>query len=191
MSALSMHSPQSPSFTPQGSPRRRMSTTERPQTLAFALADSPAGLLAFIYDLIRPPTPAMGHTIPTYSSQRSFGLSTLQNPWTPTALINWTMMHWIPGPEVALRWLSNSKDMSSTLWMSFSNVPVGISHFQDVHSPGDASPVGPIALAWTEAYHRVIMIRRREGKVRFPAWERPAELVLDIRELADILTRTS
>ncbi|QIX01501.1 hypothetical protein AMS68_007018 [Peltaster fructicola] len=194
LSALSMHSPQSPSFptqgsyTPHGSPRRRMSTTERPQTLSFALADSPAGLLAFVYDLIRPPIPPSGHSMPTHSGQRNFGLSALQNPWTPTTLINWTMMHWLPGPEVALRWLTNSRAIVSTLWLSFSNVPIGISHFQDP-TAGDTSPMGPIALTWTEAYHRVLMVRRREGRVRFPAWERPAELVVDIRELADVLTR--
>ena len=40
---------------------------------------------------------------------------------------------------------------------------------------------------WAEAYHRVAMLRRREGKVRFAAWERPGEVVQDIRELADIV----
>lgn len=40
-----------------------------------------------------------------------------------------------------------------------------------------------------EGFHQVIMVRRREGQVRFPAWERPAELVHDIREFARLLTR--
>lgn len=100
------------------------------------------------------------------------------------------MMYWLPGPEVALRWLANSRELTGGLWTVFSPVPMGISYFQDSGSSpgaGDMSPINPITVTWTEAYHRVVMLRRREGRVKFPAWERPADIVADIRELAEIV----
>lgn len=193
LNELSIQQPQSPVYTPSDSPgRRQITRSERPQTLAYALADSPAGLLAYMFDLIRPPNPATGHQTPPHRGQRVSGFSTLQNPWTPSAIITWTMMYWLPGPEIALRWLSNSKEFTGILWTGFCNVPLGISHFQDPATsphPGDVSPISPQTILWTEAYHPVVMMRRREGRVKFPAWERPLELVLDIRELADVVIR--
>ncbi|KAI7117890.1 hypothetical protein KC319_g19334 [Hortaea werneckii] len=109
----------------------------------------------------------------------------VHNPWSPIAIINWTMIYWLPGPEVALRWLANSAALVPSLWMGQSNVPLGISHFRE-NVPG--SGTGQTPPQWLEAYHRVAMVRRREGRVRYPAWERPADLVMDIRELAGIVT---
>ena len=113
----------------------------------------------------------------------------VSNAWTPTALVNWAMLYWLPGPEVALRWLVNSSGLASTLWESHSTVPLGISHFREPALPG-AAPT-QIPPEWAEAYHRIAMLRRREGRVRYPAWERPGELVMDIREFADMLNNTA
>lgn len=148
---------------------------ERPQTVSYALCDSPIGLLAYIVDAIRPPQ----HNSPPASRSASASPrpSSLPDPWSQTALISWTMLYWLPGPEVALRWLVNSGPMIQNLWRTHSNVPLAISQFGDQHSP-HSSPV------WAEAYHRMAMVRRRGGTVRFAAWERPGEIVLDLRELA-------
>lgn len=148
---------------------------ERPQTVSYALCDSPIGLLAYIVDAIRPPQ----HNSPPASRSASASPrpSSLPDPWSQTALISWTMLYWLPGPEVALRWLVNSGPMIQNLWSTHSNVPLAISQFGDQHSP-HSSPV------WAEAYHRMAMVRRRGGTVRFAAWERPGEIVLDLRELA-------
>lgn len=200
------------------SPGSRSSTSsetsqpsERPQTLAYALCDSPTGLLAYMLDAIRPPlfgtssgppqsagsssvgsSPVMSRP-PSVSRTNSWaqsGVQAIELPglstvWTPTAVINWSMVYWLPGPEVALRWLANSTALLPTLWQSYSNVPLGITHFRDAASPSTGT--GQMPPQWTEAYHRVVMLRRREGRVRFPAWERPTEVVLDIRELAGIV----
>lgn len=202
---------------------------QQPNTAAYALSDSPSGLLAFMLDEIghrpnntgqsspdREGPASAGHTVTGHSpmsvqssssSGTSPGWSTpglgtrspyiAQTPhrspessihldtWTPRLIINWTMMYWLPGPESALRWLSNSALIIAALWSKFSQVPIGITYFQDMSiqssTPGQAPP------QWAEAYHRVAMLRRREGRVRFPALERPTEVVMDIRELVNIL----
>lgn len=112
-------------------------------------------------------------------------LSDVSTPWTPTAIINWTMLYWLPGPEVALRWLVNSKALVPSLWAAYSHVPLGITHFQEPMAYGMMSPQSPPQ--WAESFHRIATVRRREGAVSFPAWERPAELVMDIREFAMLL----
>lgn len=116
-------------------------------------------------------------------------MADLQNPWTPTALINWAMIYWLPGPEVALRWLANSAPIAASLWLNYSSVPLGITHFRETVLPGTGT--GQTPPQWAEAYHRVAMVRRREGRVRFAAWERPGEVVMDIREFAGILGTAS
>ncbi|KAF2163565.1 hypothetical protein M409DRAFT_68469 [Zasmidium cellare ATCC 36951] len=165
-----------PGLSPPVSPGAlQQQQRERPQTVSYALCDSPVGLLAYVVDAIRLPR----HQSPpvSRSSSNSPRPPTLPDPWSPTALISWAMMYWLPGPEVALRWLSNSGPMLQNLWTTHSTVPLAISQFGDQHS-SQSAPM------WAEAYHRIAMVRRRAGSVRFAAWERPGEIVLDLRELA-------
>ena len=209
--------------TPPLTPGGATPLVERPQTTAYALSDSPSGLLAYILDSIRPaslqsaksspnrspeslrvPTPGRSPiSPPTYSRQNSrsprsplggntpqhLELSDFSSAWSRTAIINWCMLYWLPGPEVALRWLANSTNIVPSLWTTYSNVPLGITHFQEAPIPGTPGSMQTPS-QWAEAYHRIAMVRRREGSVRFPAWERPAELVMDIREFCGILGLT-
>lgn len=171
--------PQFPGLTPPLSPgSQQQQKRERPQTISFALCDSPSGLLAYVVDAIQPPPPPSG-TQSTPSTPGTPSLADL-NPWTETALVNWAMMYWLPGPEVALRWLVNSTPMLPQLWTVHSNVPLAISQF------GEPSVPQPTPM-WIEAYHRIAMIRKRPGQSRFPAWERPMDIVMDLRELAMII----
>ncbi|KAK3117465.1 hypothetical protein LTR53_001152 [Teratosphaeriaceae sp. CCFEE 6253] len=208
----------SPGLTPPPTPGEDTRPSDRPQTLAYALCDSPTGLLAYMLDAIRPPrfgsasrhpqglspfsagsspvmsrSPASPQAVgqPNFSmgSPGSIELPGLSTVWTPTATINWTMIYWLPGPEVALRWLANSMAVLPSLWVSHSSVPLGITHFRDPISPSTGT--GQTPPQWAEAYHRVAIVTRREGRVRFPAWERPAEVVMDIRELAGIIGAAS
>ena len=243
-----------PSLTPPTSPNVYKSDVERPQTDAYALCDSPSGLLAYVMDAIRPSylqarpqspgDPRRGslahsgasrrQSVASVASSRSSpqsiahsystpaqqgGLSTagsspvaLRSPaveqppsrltpqssygsqgseanefiqWTPTAVIDWTMIYWLPGPEVSLRWLANSNAIMPSAWAGFSMVPLGITHFREPAIAGTGT--GKMPPQWCEAYHRIAMIRSREGRVRFPAWEAPAEIVSDIRELVGVL----
>ena len=196
MSPSGPTTPGTPSVSSPSTPSTPPTSFENPQTMSYALCDSPAGLLAYITELIKParytapasarPSPSP-HASPQASrSPVSIDLSQISGPWTPTALVNWTMMHWLPGPEVALRWLSNSADSTTLLWNAYSTVPLGISHYTTQTPPGTPrTNQGPPA--WAEAYHRVAMVRRRVGNVRFAAWERPMDVVTDIRELAGLV----
>ena len=220
-----------PSVTPPLTPEVLQSVGERPQTTAYALCDSPSGLLAYILDSIRPPSinppspsssgspeslrpPTAGRSplspqsygtpdgrspqhsrsprSPAFHSSHSpqhLEMENVTSPWTATALINWVMLYWLPGPEVALRWLVNSTPLAPQIWQGHSAVPLGISYFREPTPPG--TPNFQTPPLWAEAYHRIAMMRRRDGRARIPAWERPAELVMDIREFAGLLGHSS
>ncbi|CAK1366316.1 putative epoxide hydrolase [Cercospora beticola] len=170
--------PASPSQSPHGitpplTPGSPSIIPDRPQTVAYALCDSPTGLLAYTMDAIQP-------TSSDASTSPFINIPGLQNAWTPTALIDWCMLYWLPGPEVALRWLMSSAPVVPKLWRSYTQVPLAISHFGSHEQPHSSA-------RWAESYHRVLLFRSRSGSVRFPAWERPAEMVADIQELAVLL----
>lgn len=134
-SSMGISVTQAPGLSPPLTPGVARPGVERPQTTAYALCDSPSGLLAYVLDAIRPPSvmpsrspssspeslrpPTAGRSPVSPQSHgsrtpgaQSPGLSMPQtnlelselSPWTPTALVNWAMLYWLPGPEVALRW---------------------------------------------------------------------------------------
>lgn len=146
-----------------------MLTVWRPQTAAYALCDSPVGLLAHTLDALRPCLP-----------QRRSGL--FGSIWTPATLLNWTMMRWLPGPEAGLRWLEKTKLASrrdGALWRKYSNVPLGISQFGWQKGVAETEAV----LGWADAWQRVHWMNRREGEnVVRPEWEQPDDLVEDLKE---------
>lgn len=136
-------------LTPPLTPGTSKQTPKRPQTISFALCDSPVGLLACIVDAIDPPLQATTSTRPNPTSN-SPPTALQQSPWTPTALINWVMLYWLPGPEVALRWLNNSAPMLPNLWITHSNVPLAISQFGE--------RTDPQVPALLEMHHRIAMV---------------------------------
>lgn len=125
-----------------------------PQTLSYALCDSPVGLLAYIRQHL--------HTF-----SRTY-------PWSPTDILNWTMLHWLPGPEAGIRFHRESiLDMKDVL-KRWSPTPLGISVFA-------GSWRGPPPV-WGACVQPLMWQRRHEGSGAFAAWERPDELVEDLRE---------
>jgi hypothetical protein len=92
-----------------------------PQTASYSLCDSPAGLLAIMLDGLRLSQRSGNYT--------STGISA-DTTWTPTDLLNWTMMQWLPGPEAGLRWLANAKAEAELNRTKYSAVPLGISCFR-------------------------------------------------------------
>jgi hypothetical protein len=55
--------------------------------------------------------------------------------WTPTEILNWTMMQWLPGPESSLRWLRQAHlDTTRPHWNDYCPVPLGISTFHAQNS---------------------------------------------------------
>lgn len=206
-----------PAATPTPTPSIITNVLERPQTAAYALCDSPSGLLAQMVDTIQPsvssgaqsptslrvpagaasPSTSQSFVNSPRSSRSSHSQSPgtpgysdvdLSLPWNPTAILDWTMLYWLPGPEVAIRWLVNSTPLVPALWTSHSAIPLGISYFREAVTGAGDFPTPP---QWADSYHRIAMLRRREGRARFAAWERPAELVADLREFADKLSGQS
>lgn len=100
--------------------------------------------------------------------------------WAPTEILSWTMMQWLPGPEAGLRWLRQASHDSShanpAFWETYSTVPLGISQFR----PTRGSTESP--LMWAEAVQNLAWAKRHPRSARWPAWEAPDLLVLDLRE---------
>jgi hypothetical protein len=91
----------------------------RPQTLAFSLCDSPVGLLAALLDVIHtrdlPLQPDTARSRSPFLSPVELEMTREQDEdeevtesregdgrshtWTPTEVLNFTMLQWLPGPE--------------------------------------------------------------------------------------------
>lgn len=99
--------------------------------------------------------------------------------WSPTEILNWTMMQWLPGPEASLRWMQRAHidtSPSSLLSTTFSEVPLGISTFHN-------SKAASTPLLWGSALWRIGWVKRNQHRAASqPAWEAPDLLVLDMRE---------
>jgi hypothetical protein len=68
---------------------------------------------------------------PHPTSPRQSELDTRNYTWTPTEILNWTMMQWLPGPESSLRWLRQAHlDTTTPHWHDYCGVPLGISSFR-------------------------------------------------------------
>jgi hypothetical protein len=68
---------------------------------------------------------------PHPTSPRQSEMETKNYIWTPTEILNWTMMQWLPGPESSLRWLRQAHvDTTRPQWNDYCAVPLGISSFQ-------------------------------------------------------------
>lgn len=133
----------------------------RPQTTAFSLCDSPAGLLACMLDAVH---------------------SSSVSSWSQNEILNWTMMQWLPGPEAGLRWLRQAQREAHTdLWDArHSRTALGISMFRVIGDQSDLQRGCPPM--WAGAYQRVTWVKRHDRAARRPAWDAPDELVMDMRE---------
>lgn len=123
------------------------------------------------------------------ASQNGVGAHLSTQPWSPTDILNWTMMYvtvyityciltpsrmWLPGAEAGLRWLRRAHiETSAPSWSAYCDVPLGISSFRS----GAATPLMWGAAAWPIAW-----VRRHREAVEMPAWEAPRLLVNDLRE---------
>ena len=100
--------------------------------------------------------------------------------WSPTEILNWTMLQWLPGPEAGLRWLRRAhldSAPASSLSTSYCSIPLGISSFRARNSHGPSTPI-----MWGSASSQVTWVRRHQRAASLPAWEAADLLVLDMRE---------
>ncbi|KAF3770687.1 alpha/beta-hydrolase [Cryphonectria parasitica EP155] len=163
-----------------------------PNTLAYAMCDSPVGLLAFAMK-------GLGHQAP-------------QMQFTPEQIITFANLAWLPGPEYSMRFwarcAAQNRDKMQEKKTTVNNKPqVGITVFlggedddgmddattsQEVGqgaiklgSPTKVTPGAAYACpAWGNTHYNVLFSQRVSGKAGLLAWERPDVILAGIRGLA-------
>ncbi|KEF62850.1 microsomal epoxide hydrolase [Exophiala aquamarina CBS 119918] len=137
----------------------------KPQTIGYALADSPVALLAWIYEKLHDWTDSYA--------------------WTDEEVCTWISIYWFStaGPAANVRiyyecfrsgfWGQRLSRDQILQWQS--TVKIGISHF-----PRDISV---LRSTWTRTVGNCVFERDHPTGGHFAAWERPRELVGDLREM--------
>jgi pimeloyl-ACP methyl ester carboxylesterase len=136
-----------------------MQQTTRPQTLGYALADSPAGQAAWIYEKIATWTDSQHHP---------------ERVLTRRAILD----------NITLYWLTNTATSAARLyWESFTtefattelDLPVGVTQF-----PGELYHAPRI---WAErVYRNLFYWSEADQGGHFAAWEQPRTFVAELRE---------
>lgn len=137
----------------------------KPQTLGYGLTDSPVALLSWIYEKLHDWTDSY--------------------PWTPEEVCTWVSVYWfsVAGPAASCRiyyeigrsgfWGERLKRPQFKQWLG--GVKIGISHFpRDIHV---------LPSTWTRSVGNCVFEKDHEGGGHFAAWERPLEIVADVREM--------
>ncbi|KAI1096908.1 alpha/beta-hydrolase [Rostrohypoxylon terebratum] len=153
---------------------------QEPNTLSYALCDSPTGLLVFILKILRLLSP--------------------KKKFTPTDVINFTQLAWLPGPESALRFWAHCVMHPEQEQKSATPKPkVGITVFlgdkPNVEEGAEAAAeVDEFAQdeakdsytcpSWANAKYKVVYTNRATGKSGLLAWERPEIIVAGVRGIA-------
>lgn len=184
---------------------------KEPNTLAYALCDSPTGLLVFVMKALR-----------TLGPRTTF---------TPEQIITLTELAWLPGPEYAMRFWAHcathdeeeerrlDKDTTAKKSSVATKPNVAITVFTGGkdHAPtapaseteGTAgTPAGDVEMtaqppslptedkqkyicpAWGNAHYNVIHTQRVTGQPGLLAWERPEVIATGVRGLAKEILRS-
>ena len=147
-------------FLQEGSGYRTEQGT-KPQTLGYALADSPVGLLAWIYEKLHDWTDAY--------------------PWTSDEILTWVSIYLFSaaGPAASLRiYYEASHDNKlgrARTEQYIPHVKLGLAHF-----PRELSVV---PRTWGRTMGPVVYESEHESGGHFAAWERPDAIVKDLREM--------
>jgi len=140
----------------------------KPQTLGYALADSPVSCLSWIYEKLHDWTDPQGRS------------------WTDDEICTWVSTYWFStaGPAASVRIYyevshagegATSKFNHEKLRTYSPGVKLGFSHF----------PMDLMVLprTWFGTLGEVVFDREHESGGHFAAWERPHELVADVRKM--------
>ncbi|KAI1769010.1 alpha/beta-hydrolase [Hypoxylon sp. FL1150] len=138
----------------------------KPQTLGYALADSPVACLAWIYEKLHDWTDSY--------------------PWTDDEVCTWVSIYWFSaaGPAASVRiYYETNHNVDGRKgkidrykireWTS--GVKLGFSHF-----PMDIA-VRPST--WVRTLGNVVFEKEHDSGGHFAAWERPDDIVTDVREM--------
>lgn len=130
----------------------------RPQTIGYSMADSPVGLLAWIYEKLHDWTDNFA--------------------WTDDEILQWVCIYYFstPGPNATQHIYYESTHVpGSQDRHSYSPVPLGVSRF-----PAELSLLPKL---WHETLGPVVFWNEHKRGGHFPATETPEELVADIRAM--------
>ncbi|KAI0629888.1 alpha/beta-hydrolase [Trametes polyzona] len=131
-----------------------------PQTLGYSLADSPVGLLAWIYEKLHK--------------------GVHEYPWTEDEVLEWISIYWFsrggPGAPARIYYEltgGNSHDMfEGTSWTS---VPLGLAWFR--HEPVR------VPKSWAYLIGNIVFESEHEEGGHFAAFEKPESLAGDLRKM--------
>ncbi|KAL6300107.1 alpha/beta-hydrolase [Sparassis latifolia] len=126
----------------------------QPQTIGYSLADSPVGLLAWIYEKLVNWTDSY--------------------PWTDDEVLTWISVYWFSraGPAASVRIYYEVMAAASKQW---SPVPLGLSYFPKELVVGRKS--------WTRTLGHVVFDAEHDRGGHFAAFERPEDLASDVRRM--------
>lgn len=135
----------------------------KPQTIGFALRDSPVALLSWIYEKLHDWTDGYA--------------------WTDDEILTWISIYWFSkaGPEASVRIYNEAtrpgpdKITTSRLREWIPHVKLGISHF-----PREISVVPD---SWAATLGPVVQQTEHESGGHFAAWEQPESIVGDLRKM--------
>lgn len=155
-------------FAQEGSGYRFEAST-KPQTLGYALADSPVALLAWIYEKLHDWTD--------------------NYPWTDDEILTWISIYWFStaGPAASLRiyyeairhevtkpakparnWIPKASD-----WIP--HVPLGLAYFP--------KELAVVPHTWGRTLGRVVYESDYDRGGHFAAWERPDAIARDLQQM--------
>ncbi|KAI1126379.1 alpha/beta-hydrolase [Nemania abortiva] len=178
LSALKQNSK---NLTPTATPKLEAFGLTEPNTLAYALCDSPTGLLVFVMRGLR-----------RLASQKEF---------TPTEIINFTQLAWLPGPESAMRfWAYCSRHPEKTGRKSTGRPRVALTVFlgdeqnapqsnnvqnDDIYAGVSGGAKSSYSCpGWAKSQYHVLHTNRVSGEPGLLAWERPEVIAAGVRGLA-------
>ncbi|KAF2648178.1 alpha/beta-hydrolase [Lophiostoma macrostomum CBS 122681] len=148
-------------FQTEGHGYRILQAT-KPQTLAFAFADSPVALLAWIYEKLHDWTDAY--------------------PWTDDEILTWISIYWFStaGPNAHVRIYYEATHNSTEpgrerLCQWIRGVKLGLGHF-----PKELSVVPAV---WGRTMGPVVHESSNEKGGHFAAWERPDAIASDLKKM--------
>lgn len=141
----------------------RMEQSTKPQTLGYSLADSPVGLLAWIYEKLHDWTDNF--------------------PWTDDEILTWVSIYWFStaGPAASLRIYYEalhaqdqrvSRDSMST-WIP--NVKLGLAYFP--------KELGVVPKSWGRTLGPVVFESEQDSGGHFAAWEKPEAIASDLKRM--------
>ncbi|KAF2481568.1 Alpha/Beta hydrolase protein [Neohortaea acidophila] len=146
-------------FVAEGSGYMSLLST-KPQTIGYALRDSPIGLLAWIFEKLH-----------DWADEY---------PWTDEEIITWTIIYYFStaGPQASgniYYAMQHSTPPALVTAQSYINVPLGITRF--------AKDLVVLPSLWYESLGPIVFENEYERGGHFGAWERPDAIVADLRSM--------